>query len=63
MEEQFKTLHCKRERSVLALQMGPFRCLKYSPIFESNLSIKCNYLGLICSQALKWALALAGLAF
>ena len=28
---------CKSERFVLALKMGPFRWVKYSPIFESNL--------------------------
>ena len=25
--------HCKSERSVLALKMGPFRGIKYSPIY------------------------------
>ena len=30
--------HCKSERSVLALKIGPFRWVKYSPIFESNLA-------------------------
>ena len=29
---------CKSERSVLALKIGPFRWVKYSPIFESNLA-------------------------
>ena len=28
--------HCKSERSVLALKIGPFRWVKYSPIFESK---------------------------
>ena len=31
-------LHCKSERSVLALKIGPFQWVKYSPIFESNLA-------------------------
>ena len=30
--------HRKSERSVLALKMGPFRGVKYDPIFESNLA-------------------------
>ena len=30
-------IHRKSERSVLALKIGPFRWVKYSPIFESNL--------------------------
>ena len=30
--------HCKSESSVLALNLGPFRWVKYSPIFESNLA-------------------------
>ena len=30
--------HCKWEKSVLALKMGPFGRVKYSPIFESNLA-------------------------
>ena len=30
------SLHCKSERPALALKMGSFRCLKYSPIFESH---------------------------
>ena len=31
-------LHCKSERSVLAQKIAPFRWVKYSPIFESNLA-------------------------
>ena len=31
-------VHCKSERSVLALRMRPFRGVKYSPILESNLA-------------------------
>ena len=31
-------LHSKSERSVLALKIGPFRWVKYSPFFESNLA-------------------------
>ena len=31
-------LHSKSERSVLAIKMGPFWWVKYSPIFESNLA-------------------------
>ena len=30
--------HCKSESSVLALNLGPFRWVKHSPIFESNLA-------------------------
>ena len=30
--------HSKSERSVLALKTGPFRWVKYSPIFGSNLA-------------------------
>ena len=33
-----KWLLCKSERSVLALKIGPFRWVKYSPIFEYNLA-------------------------
>ena len=33
-----KILHSKSERSVLALKTGPFRWVKYSPIFGSNLA-------------------------
>ena len=29
---------CKSERFALALKMGPFLWVKYSPIFESNLA-------------------------
>ena len=28
-------LHCKLRRSVLALKIGPFQWVKYSPIFDS----------------------------
>ena len=31
-------LHSKSERSVLALNIGPFRWVKFSPILESNLA-------------------------
>ena len=31
-------IHSKSERSVLALKTGPFRWVKYSPIFGSNLA-------------------------
>ena len=37
-ETQWQLLHCKSERSILALKIGPFRWVQYSPIFESNLS-------------------------
>ena len=66
------TYHCKSERSVFALKIGPFRWLKYSPIFESNLTplnqgeyraIQSNYLGLIWTQGTKLAPAWAVIAF
>ena len=31
-------VHCKSERSVLTLKIGPIRWVKYSPIFGSNLA-------------------------
>ena len=31
-------VHSKSERSVLAQKIEPFRWVKYSPIFESNLA-------------------------
>ena len=34
----YSKVHCKSERSVLAVKMWPFRWVKYSPIFESNLA-------------------------
>ena len=55
-------LHCKSERSVLAQKIGPFRWVKYSPIFESNLAPlnqrQCNsvsygwlrFFGLDCAE-------------
>ena len=33
-----KIVHSKSERSVLALKTGPFRWVKYGPIFGSNLA-------------------------
>ena len=66
------TYHCKSERSVFALKTGPFRWVKYSPIFESNLAplnqgeygaIQSNYLGLIWTQGTKLAPAWAVIAF
>ena len=66
------TYHCKSERSLFALKIGPFRWLKYSPIFESNLTplnqgeyraIQSNYLGLIWTQGTKLAPAWAVIAF
>ena len=35
---QKELFYCKSERSVLAQKIGPFRWVKYSPIFESNLA-------------------------
>ena len=35
---RFQLVHSKSERSVLALKIGPFRWVKYSPIFGSNLA-------------------------
>ena len=61
--------HCKWKRSVLALKMGPFGWVKYSPIFESNLAflksgqIQSNYLGMFWTQGLKSAPVWAGIAF
>ena len=38
ISESCSPLHCKSERSVLALKKGLIRWVKYSPIFESNLA-------------------------
>ena len=38
MQSSNQYTHSKSERSVLALNIGPFRWVKYSPIFESNLA-------------------------
>ena len=35
---QIASIHSKSERFVLALKIGPFRWVKYSPIFGSNLA-------------------------
>ena len=37
-KNQLRTLHSTSERSVLALEIVPFRWVKYSPIYESNLA-------------------------
>ena len=60
--------HCKSERSVLALKMGPFRWIKYSPIyfwvlFGSLYQGQSNYPGMTWIQGLKWVPAWAGIAF
>ena len=59
-------IHCKSERSVLALKMGTCWWVKYIPVFESiwllwirvswSGLIQSNYLGLmlIWTQGLKW---------
>jgi len=61
--------HCKWERSVSPLKMGPFGWVKYSPIFESNLAslksgpIQSNYLGMFWTQGLKWVSGWVRIAF
>ena len=74
------TRDCKQPASVytvnqkdlfLALKIGPFRWVNYSPNFESNLAplnqgqytpIQSNCLGLIWTQRLKWAPVWDGIA-
>ena len=61
--------HCKWERSVLALNMGPLGWVKYIPIFESNLAFlksgqtQSNYSEMFWTQGLKWVPAWARIAF